>query len=222
MLGFCGFVQVCTMAKSATSAASLGLLICHSCGQLSKVAPGVHEAACARCGSHLHARKPDSIARTWAFLIAAIICYIPANVLPVMETGSLFGSQSDTIMSGVIYLWTSGSWPLALLIFFASITVPALKIVALIFLSLSVQFRSRWRPRDRARLYRLVEFVGRWSMLDIFVIAILVALVQFSALATIRPAPGVLAFGAVVVLTMFAAQAFEPRLIWDNLDKQHG
>ena len=112
------------MPKSATSAASLGLLICHSCGQLSKAAPGVHEAACARCGAHLHVRKPDSIARTWAFLIAAVICYIPANVLPVMETGSLFGSQSDTIMSGVIYLWTSGSWPLALLIFFASITVP--------------------------------------------------------------------------------------------------
>jgi len=209
------------MPNSALSAASLDLLICHSCGQLSRVAPGIHEAACARCGTHLHIRKPNSISRTWAFLIAAIIAYIPANVLPVMETGSLFGSQSDTIMSGVIYLWTSGSWPLALLIFFASITVPALKIISLMYLCLSVQFRSNWRPKDRARLYRVVEFVGRWSMLDIFVVAILVALVQFSALATIRPGLGVLAFATVVVLTMFAAQTFEPRLIWDNLDKKH-
>jgi len=222
MLGFCGSAQVLTVPKSATSAASLGLLVCHSCGQLSKAAPGVHEAACSRCGAHLHVRKPNSIARTWAFLIAAMICYIPANVLPVMDTGSLFGSQKDTIMSGVIYLWTSGSWPLALLIFFASITVPALKMAALIFLLLSVQFRSAWRPMARARVYRVVEFVGRWSMLDIFVIGILVALVQFSALATIRPAPGVLAFGAVVVLTMFAALAFDPRLIWDNMRKQNG
>jgi len=209
------------MPRSALSAASLDLLICHSCGQLSRAAPGVHEAACARCGAHLHVRKPNSISRTWAFLIAAVIAYIPANLLPVMETGSIFGSQSDTIMSGVIYLWTSGSWPLALLIFFASITVPALKIISLVYLCLSVQFRSNWRPKDRARLYRVVEFVGRWSMLDIFVVAILVALVQFSALATIRPAPGVLAFATVVVLTMFAAQTFDPRLIWDNLDKKH-
>lgn len=210
------------MPKSEITATSQGLLTCHACGQLSRPAPGVHEALCSRCGAHLHVRKPDSIARTWAFLIASMICYIPANLLPVMDTGSLFGSQKDTIMSGVVYLWTSGSWPLALLIFFASITVPGLKMVALIFLLLSVQFRSAWRPKGRTRLYRVVEFVGRWSMLDIFVIGILVALVQFQALATIRPAPGVLAFGAVVVLTMFAALSFDPRLIWDNMEKQHG
>jgi len=210
------------MPKSEITATSLGLLICHACSELSRPPFGIHEAACSRCGAHLHVRKPDSIARTWAFVIASMICYIPANLLPVMDTGSLFGSQKDTIMSGVVYLWTSGSWPLALLIFFASITVPALKMVSLIFLLLSVQFRSAWRPKQRTRLYRLVEFVGRWSMLDIFVIGILVALVQFQALATIRPAPGVLAFGAVVVLTMFAALSFDPRLIWDNMDKQHG
>ena len=210
------------MPKSEITATSLGLLVCHACSELSRPPSGFHEAACSRCGAHLHVRKPDSIARTWAFLIAAMICYIPANLLPVMDTGSLFGSQSDTIMSGVVYLWTSGSWPLALLIFFASITVPALKMVSLVILLLSVQFRSAWRPKQRTRLYRLVEFVGRWSMLDIFVIGILVALVQFQALATIRPAPGVLAFGAVVVLTMFAALSFDPRLIWDNMDKKHG
>ena len=210
------------MPKSEIRAINLGLLVCHACGELSRPPFGFHEAACSRCGAHLHVRKPDSIARTWAFLIASMICYIPANLLPVMDTGSLFGSQKDTIMSGVVYLWTSGSWPLALLIFFASITVPGLKMVALIFLLLSVQFRSAWRPKGRTRLYRVVEFVGRWSMLDIFVIGILVALVQFQALATIRPAPGVLAFGAVVVLTMFAALAFDPRLIWDNMEKKHG
>jgi paraquat-inducible protein A len=161
----------------------------------------------------LHDREPNSIARAWALLIAACILYIPANVLPVMDTGSVFGGQSDTIMSGVIYLWVSGSWPLAALIFFASVMVPLLKILALALLLISVQRRSAWAPYQSTRLYRVIEFVGRWSMIDIFVVAILAALVQFQSLATIRAGPGTVAFGAVVVLTMFAAEAFDPRLI---------
>lgn len=203
------------MKAAPVTAAQAGLLTCHACGLLNRPAPHAHELACVRCGAHLHHRKPDSIARTWAFLIAACILYIPANLLPVMETGSLFGAQSDTIMSGVIYLWVSGSWPLAALIFFASIMVPLAKIIALLVLVVSVQRRSAWAPQQRARLYRVTEFVGRWSMIDIFVVAILAALVQFQALATIRAGSGATAFGAVVVLTMLAAEAFDPRLIWD-------
>ncbi len=118
-----------------------------------------------------------------------MVLYIPANLLPVMDTSSLFGAQTDTIMSGVVYLWTSGSWPLAVIVFIASIAVPMLKIIALIFLVLTAQLRWRWLPEQRTRIYRLVELVGRWSMLDIYVITILVALVQFNALATIKAGP---------------------------------
>ncbi len=165
-------------------------------------------------------RKPHSLRRTWAFLVAAIILYVPANVLPVMHTEWFSGSEDDTILSGVVYLWSSGSWPLALVVFVASISVPLLKIAALAFLAASVQLRSTWQPRQRARLYRVVELIGRWSMLDIYVTAILVALVQAKALATIHAGPGALAFAAVVVLTMLAAMSFDPRLIWDS--QRHG
>jgi paraquat-inducible protein A len=170
----------------------------------------------------MHIRKPDSIARTWAFIIAAAILYIPANVLPIMVTGSIFGSQKDTIMSGVVYLWTSGSWPLALVVFIASVLVPMAKLISLIILVVSVQRRSRWQPIQRTRLYRMVELVGKWSMLDVYVVTMLVALVQLGALATIAPGPGAMAFGAVVVLTIFAAMSFDPRLIWDSMEKEDG
>jgi paraquat-inducible protein A len=210
------------MSGVLPNAARCGLLVCHSCRQLAKAAPRRHAQRCPRCGAPLHVRKPDSIARTWAFLLAAVILYIPANVLPVMETGSLFGAEQDTILSGVVYLWTSGSWELAVLVFTASIVVPLAKIIALVFLLLSVQLHSRWQPRQRTRLYRLVELVGRWSMLDIYVITILVALVQLQGLATIKAGPAAVAFGAVVVLTMLAAMSFDPRLIWDRLEDTHG
>jgi paraquat-inducible protein A len=209
------------MKRAAATGASLGLFTCHACGMLSRAASHSHAVRCPRCGSPLHARKPDSVARTWAFLLAAAILYIPANVLPMMHTSSLFGSQSDTIMSGVVYFWTSGSWYLALIIFFASIMVPLLKMTALVLLLVTVQTRSRWQAGPRARLYRLVEAVGRWSMLDVYVVAVIITLVQLKALATIRPGPGAVAFAAVVVLTMFAAMAFDPRLIWDPLEKNN-
>jgi len=210
------------ISASAPTAARAGLFVCHDCGLLSKPAAHADEGRCPRCGARLHFRKPGSIARTWAFVIAAVILYIPANALPVMDTSSLFGAQTDTILSGVVYLWTSGSWPLAVIVFIASIAVPMLKIIALTFLTLTAQLGWRWLPEKRARIYRLVEFVGRWSMLDIYVITILVALVQFSALATIKAGPGAIAFGAVVVLTMFAAMSFDPRLIWDSVEADHG
>ena len=208
--------------KPAATAARLGLLGCHVCGLVSRAAHSGHEQRCPRCGARLHFRKPASVSRVWALLIAAMILYVPANVLPMMKTSSLFGAQSDTIMSGVVYFWTSGSWYLALIIFFASVTVPLLKMLALVLLLVSVQRRSGWQREQRARLYRLVEFIGRWSMLDIYVVALIVALVQLKALATIEPGPGAVAFGGVVVLTMFAAMAFDPRLIWDSLEQKNG
>jgi paraquat-inducible protein A len=209
------------MTTGLLTAKQVGLLPCHACGLVSRPA-GTREAFCPRCGEPLHPRKPDSIRRTWAFLIAAAILYIPANVLPIMITNSLFGADVDTIMSGVVYLWTSGSWPLALVVFIASITVPLMKLIALSFLTLSVQFRWRWHPGQRTRLYRVVEIAGRWSMLDIYVSTVLVALVQLQALATITAGPAAIAFAAVVVLTMLAAMSFDPRLIWDPLETENG
>lgn len=205
------------VSDTPVTAVAHGLLSCHFCSLLSQGDHNGRTLHCPRCMTPLHARKPNSVARSWAFLIAAYILYIPANVLPIMETSSLFGAQADTIMSGIIYLWHSGSWDLALVVFIASIVVPLLKLIALTLLLISVQRRSTWQPLQRTKLYRIVELVGRWSMLDIYVVAILAALVQIGALATVNAGPGALAFGAVVVLTMFAAMEFDPRLIWDPL-----
>jgi paraquat-inducible protein A len=154
--------------------------------------------------------------RATAYTLAATILYVPANVLPIMSSGSLFGEQSDTILSGVRFLWRDGSWALAMLVFFASVIVPVAKLATLAFLLISVQRCSAWAPLRRTRMYRMIEFVGRWSMLDVYVVTLLVALVQWQSLAVIHAEPGALAFGAVVVLTMLASQSFDPRLIWDR------
>lgn len=207
------------MTPRPVSAADEGLLSCHSCGLLSKNVPDANDR-CPRCDAHLHMRKPNSLARTWALLIAALLLYIPANILPVMHTASIIYEEDDTIMSGVVYLWTSGSWPLAILVFCASVTVPLAKLMALGILAFTAQRKSTWRQQERTKLYRLVEFVGRWSMLDIFVVTLMVGLVHFQSLATVTAGPGAVAFAAVVVLTMFAAMSFDPRLIWDPEQKQ--
>ncbi|WP_206999178.1 paraquat-inducible protein A [Trinickia mobilis] len=207
------------------TAAQAGFMACHACGHVDERATppaGAHERVppqrCSRCGAPLHQRNLDSIPRTWALLIAAALLYIPANLLPVLHTSSLVGSQDDTIMSGVVYFWTSGDWPLAIIIFIASILVPMLKLVVLTLLTITAQRRSPWRPLERAKLYRLVERIGRWSMLDVFVITLTVSLVRFNSLAVITAGWGALAFASVVVLTMIAAMQFDPRLIWDNVD----
>lgn len=203
-------------AGGRLTAREAGLASCHVCGQLARHV--AHRALrCPRCRAPLHLRKPASVSTTWALIVASAILFVPANLLPMMTTSSLLGTQRDTIMSGVVFLWRSGSWPLAAVVFFASIVVPLLKILALAWLTASVQRRSRRRLMQRTRLYRLVEFVGRWSMLDIYVITLLVALVNFRGIATIEAGPAAIAFGAVVVLTMFAAMSFDPRLIWDPL-----
>lgn len=201
-------------------ARDIGLASCHTCGLLQQLPPSGH-AHCPRCHSPVHLRTPNSIQLTWALVITAIIAYLPANLYPVMTVTSLGRSQSDTILSGVIYLLLHGDWPLALIVFVASVLVPLLKIVALLYLLLSVQRRSPLRKAQRTRLYRVIELVGRWSMVDIFVVALLAALVQAGALATIEPGVGAIAFTSVVILTMFAALSFDPRLIWDN-EEAHG
>jgi paraquat-inducible protein A len=207
-----------TASANVATAARAGLFVCHDCGLMSKPLGHVRGGICPRCSAVLHLRKPNSLARTWAFLLAAMVLYIPAVLLPVMVTSTLFSAQSDTILSGVVFLWTSGSWALATIVFIASIVVPMLKILSLAYLAWSTQLRSSLMPRKRTRIYRWVELVGRWSMLDIYVITILVALVQFGSVATIDAGPGSIAFGAVVVLTMFAALSFDPRLIWDAVE----
>lgn len=196
-------------------AASIGKAVCPTCGLLGSPAA---DPACRRCAAVLHLRKPDSIERSWALLLAAYALYLPANLLPIMETRSLFGLQQDTIMSGVVYLWSSGSWVLAMVVFIASVAVPLLKLLSLTALLIGVQRHSHRQPLQRTRLYRFLELIGRWSMLDVYVVTILVALVQVQSLATIRPGVGVVAFAAVVVLSMLATMAFEPRLIWDAVD----
>jgi paraquat-inducible protein A len=211
------------VSAHAPTGISIGCATCHECGRLCRLPRGAArahaEALCSRCGSELHLRKPHSIQRTWAFVIAAAICYLPANVFPVMTVISLGQAESDTITSGAIYLLTHGMWPLALIVFIASITVPVAKIAELISLLISVQRGSSWRPAERTRLYRITEAIGRWSMVDIYVVTILVALVRLGNLATIEAGVGAVFFGAVVVLTMLAAESFDPRLIWDNAGK---
>jgi paraquat-inducible protein A len=197
------------------------LASCHTCGLLLRILPGRH-AHCPRCGDSVHLRKSNSIRNTWALLLAAIAMYLPANVLPIMTVTSLGNTQSDTIMSGVIYFLKHGDWPLALIIFTASVMVPLLKMIALIYLLTSVQRRSPLRKNQRTRLYRVTELVGRWSMVDVFVVALMAALVQVGELATIEPAAGAVAFASVVILTMLAAMAFDPRLIWDHHGVRNG
>lgn len=158
--------------------------------------------------------------RTWALIIASIILYVPANILPILETRSLVDSYSNTIMSGVLLFWDSGSWFIAALIFFASIVVPLTKLIVLALLLASIHLRLRWSAYQRTRLYRLIDAIGRWSMLDIYVVALSVTLVQVKTVAAMQAGPGALAFGAMAVLTMLATETFDPRLIWDTARTQ--
>lgn len=196
------------------------LSVCHTCNLLQQL-PATHaHATCPRCGSAVHARKTNSLQRTWALVIAAVLLFLPANLLPIMAVTSLGSTQADTIMSGVMHLLAHGAWPLAAIVFFASVVVPLFKIIALVLLLVSVQRRSTWRPVERTRLYRLTELLGRWSMVDIFVVTVLAALVHAGMLAEVRVQPGAIFFGAVVVVTMLAAEGFDPRLIWDRLGRE--
>ncbi|MFK8068490.1 MAG: paraquat-inducible protein A [Gammaproteobacteria bacterium] len=195
-------------------ATDFNLAECHLCHSIVKV-DGSGELFCPTCDSRVSLRIRRSLSRTWAWLLTAVFFYIPANFLPVITTAQLGKSNPDTILSGVIYLLHEGMWPLALIVFIASIFVPLMKLIVLFWLLVSVHEKSDWRPEDRTFYYRITEFVGRWSMVDIFVIAILAALVQFGELAYIEVGAGSIAFAIVVIATMFAAHSFDPRLIWD-------
>jgi len=206
------------MTSREPMAMQSGLALCRHCGLLSKLT-AMHETGyCPRCGAALAFRRRNVIQRTWALIIAAAICYIPANIFPVMTSITLVGAEKDTIIDGVILLYTTGSWPLALVVLIASVMIPMAKLFALAYLLVTVQRRSLKSNRERVQLYRLVEFIGRWSMLDVFVISFVVALVQIKPLMAAEPQAGVVFFAAVVVLTIFAAQSFDTRLIWDSAD----
>ncbi len=200
-----------TVDDDEASAMSAGLVGCHICGALSEA--GAH--SCKRCGEHLHSRKPGGLNRTWALLFTAIILYVPANLYPIMDTVFLGDDSPSTILGGVLVLWAMGSYPIAAVIFFASVVVPLVKILALLWLCYMVQRGQGTSPLGKLKLYRMTEFVGRWSMIDVFVVAILAGLIRLDNLMTIYPGPAAVAFAGVVLVTMVAAMSFDSRLIWD-------
>ena len=197
------------------SAAARGLAVCGACGLVEPIAG----RRCSRCLATLHLRKPFALQRTWALMIGATLLYVPANLLPVLDVqSSIKGEQKSTIISGVIQFWQDGDYPVAAIIFTASIMIPILKIIALVWLCLATGHGRR--PEATTRLYRITEFIGRWSMVDVFVVAILVGVVQLGSVMSIYPGEGALAFAGVVILTMLAALSFDPRLIWDAAARQ--
>ncbi|UCD32301.1 MAG: paraquat-inducible protein A [Desulfobacterales bacterium] len=211
------------MNNLSLTAAKAALMNCPRCDLLSKYkhSQPIKHAVCPRCGAAVHLRKPNSINRTWALIIAAAIFYIPANIFPITFVTSLGKVQSDTIISGVIYFINTGMWPIALVIFTASIVVPLLKLLVLSFLLVSIQRKSSWRPGDRTHLFRITEAVGRWSMVDIYALTIVVALLKLGFFATVEAGPAAVYFAAVVVITMLAAKVFDPRLTWDAMESEN-
>ncbi|MER2299822.1 MULTISPECIES: paraquat-inducible protein A [Pseudomonas] len=195
-----------------------GIVVCNECHELNRQEVEGDSQACTRCGAIVHPRRPNSIIRTWALLITASILYIPANLLPIMTVSTFGQGSGDTIMSGVITLLKHGMLPIAAVVFIASILVPTFKLIGIALLLYSVQRRQPLSARQRILMYRFIEFIGRWSMLDIFVIAILVAVVNFGRIASVEANLGAVAFATVVILTMLAALTFDPRLIWDNTE----
>jgi paraquat-inducible protein A len=194
----------------------LGLQSCEVCGLLSRPAPGADECSCPRCDNELSFRKQNALQRCWACLIGAAICYLPANLLPVLTTTTAAGAESDTILQGVVLLWSPTGWPLSLIVLAASILIPSAKIATLAYLLIGVQRGSATSNPQRVRLYRMVKLIGRWSMVDVFVDTFTAALVQLQPLMSVEAGPGLFFFAAVVVLTMLAAESFDPRLIWDS------
>lgn len=219
-------------ARCAAAAGEGPWLGCECCGLVSSIEPDeVSEAAgagapvrpvhCPRCGHVLRWRKPMSLQRTWAYLIAAAVLYVPANALPIMRTTQAFRDTPHTLLGGIAELWHDGAWGLAAIVFIASIAVPLMKIGALALLAWSVRQAPHWRRLERARVFGLIEAVGHWSMLDVYVVVLLAAMVRFGSVASAQPGPGLLAFAAVVVLTMLATQSFDARLIWQERPR-HG
>ncbi len=202
---------------TADTAASRGLAVCHTCCKL--VPAAEHE--CPRCGSAVHLRTTNSLQRTLSLLITASILFIPANVYPIMITEALGTEDISTIIGGVVLLIKLGSIPVALVIFIASVIVPLAKLAAMYYLVWSVSNLPHRGHRPRTKLYLAAEFIGKWSMIDVFVVAILVALVHLGGLIVIQPGIAAYSFAGVVLITMVAAENFDPRLMWDQLDKNN-
>lgn len=196
------------------TAREAGLARCTYCGALHRVPVATN---CRMCGSDVVARKPFSLQRTWAFLFMGMMAYIPANILPIMYTNSFSGATSDTILSGVLALAYSGSWLVALIVFVASVVIPVTKFIVIAGLALSLHFRWDMSKHTRHRLHTMTEFIGRWSMIDVFVVAVLAALIQLGAILTVEPGWGISAFALSVIFTMLSATALDPRLIWDGI-----
>jgi paraquat-inducible protein A len=208
------------MSANFVSGNQMGLVQCNICHQICRLpqqTEQIKHLRCPGCNEKIEKRKTFSLSKTWALLIASVIFYIPANIMPMTVVTSLWGTKSDTIVSGVIYFVKTGMWPIALIIFTASVLVPLLKIAILLGLLISVRTKSQYSPVTRTRLYRLTEIVGRWSMVDVYVVTILAGLVKMEAVATFRAGPAAIYFCMVVIFTMFAAISFDPRLIWDGL-----
>lgn len=194
-----------------TTARAAGLVACTRCGQ-------VHDMKadrCKRCIGPLESRDAQSLQKVWAWLMAGMIAYVPANIYPMLRTKTLIEDTESTIVGGVIDLMHYGSYGIAAVVFIASVIIPIGKFVAVMYLALSVQQRSAMNQHQRHKLYEVVEFIGRWSMIDVFVVAILSALVQLDTLASINPGIAAVSFALSVIFTMLAAQSFDPRLIWD-------
>ncbi len=208
------------MNKNFLRAKEMGLAGCHICDQVVRLSD-MSAATCPRCHSTVHYRKPDSMNRAWAFLISAFIMYIPANTEAIMVTGALGQKSSDTILSGILYFLAHGDWPLALVIFSASVLLPLLKMMVIAYLLIMVQRGHALRKKEKTRLYLIAEIMGRWSMVDVFVVAILAALIQMGELSSIKPGPAGMAFASMVILTMFSAMVFDPKLIWDQSEKNN-
>jgi len=200
-------------------AKNVGFASCHICDLV--ITLGNREAAnCPRCNSKIHYRKHDSLNRAWAFLISAFIMYIPANTEAIMVTGGLGQESADTIISGIIYFIATGDWPLALVIFSASVLLPLLKIISIGYLLIMVHRGNDLRKKEKTRLYVIAELIGKWSMVDVFVVALLTSLIQLGELSYITPGPAGLAFAIMVILTMFSAMAFDPKLLWDESEEK--
>ncbi len=205
------------MIKAQGTAASKNLATCHLCCKLAPAA--LHH--CPRCGMALHLRKNDSIQRTLALLVTACLLYIPANLYPIMYTDQLGSTEASTILGGVILLIDLGSAPVAAVIFIFSVIVPSGKLMSMFYLVWTVERHSPLDPRQRSVMYRITEYIGKWSMVDVFVVSILVALVHLGGLLVIRPGIAALSFAGVVIVTMIAAESFDSRLIWDNMEEKN-
>lgn len=202
------------MSGGHAKAAEVGLAACPTCTKVSPVELG----GCPRCGSRLTLRRRDSIRWTISLMLAAMALYIPSHVLPVLTTVELGMVEHNTIIGGMVAFWEAEAYPIAIVIFTASILIPLLKIAALSWLCAAAVGWLHASPVALSRVYWITEWMGRWSMVDIFVVGILVAVVQLGNYMSVSPGPGALAFAGVVVLTMFAAMSFDPRLLWDRLD----